>query len=127
MGNFMFDWWFFDEVGTGTNASNPSDYADYIAICSYPNNPPNASYSATMATAGNGVPDVRLSLGGTGNQDAGFDGTNAHSGWNGNVYQTRIEGNPMIGYNAGGWANLPITRSVAWHHARIEVQGAIFP
>ena len=121
LGNFYVDWWFFDEVGTGTNSYAPSDYGDYLAVCYYPNNPPNASYSPTLASSGNGVPSVRLSLGGTGNQDAGYDGVNPHSGWNGNVYQTRIEGNPTIGYNGGGWANLPITRSVGWHHAHIEV------
>lgn len=121
MGNFYLDWWFFDEVGTGTNSYLPSDYGDYIAVASYPNNPPDAPYNPALPTSGNGVPSVRLSLGGTGNQDAGYDGINPHSGWNGNVYQTRIEGNPTIGYNSGGWANLPAPRSVGWHHAHIDV------
>jgi len=121
MGNFYLDWWFYDEVGTGTNSYVASDYADYIAVCYYPDNPPNAPYDPNLATSGgNGTPSVRLSLGGTGNQLPVYDGTNAQSGWNSNVYQTRILGYPA-GYTGTGWANLPIARSVGWHHAHIEV------
>ena len=123
LGNFSLDWWFFDEVGTGTNSHVPADYGDYVAICSYANNPPNASYYANLATSNNGFPDVRLSLGATGNQDGAYDGTNSTSGWNGNAYQTRLYGanTNTLAYDANGWINLPITRSVGWHHARIEM------
>lgn len=120
-GNFYVDWWFFDPVGQGTNGLTGGDFGDYLALAHYTNIPTNAAYASDLIINGAGAPDVRFSLGGTDQQDAGFDGTNELTGFDGTRYQTRILGNTTNSYNANGWINLPISRGLGWHHARIEV------
>ena len=118
-GNFYVDWRFFDCVGQGTNSATPDQYDDFLALCYYSSIPPNQSYNPNLPTSGAGFPPVRISIGGTGNTTPVYDGTSDQSGYDSRKYQTRDES--QTGYTGPGWLNLPVFRSVGWHHARIEV------
>ncbi len=112
MGNFYVDWWFFDPLGQGTNGLSSTNFCDYLAVANYPNIPTNAPYASDLASDGAGNPNVRLSLGGTEQEDGTFDGTK---------YQTLVFGATTNSYDANGWVNLPLSRNIGWHHARIEI------
>jgi hypothetical protein len=112
--NLVMDWWFYDQLGAGG-----TDYKDYIALAFYDTAPPNTDgpiYGTSDDYNLNiGVINVqRLSVGGTGNQDPGFDP---------NFYQARIVGRKIVdgAYNDNGWYNTQTPRSVGWHHAAIVV------
>jgi hypothetical protein len=111
MGNIYLDWWFFDSVGQGTNSTSPFEYDDFIALCFYGDFNSEQIYPPGLNV--NGIqdqPTARISIGGTSSLGAGFNPTN---------YQTLDLNQP--GYDGGGAINLPVARSVGWHHARIEV------
>jgi GH25 family lysozyme M1 (1,4-beta-N-acetylmuramidase) len=101
-GNLMMDWWFYDPKGTGTGASN---YTDYMALAQYLPVSLTNDFVTTTFTQWN----QRMSLGA-----ANVPGFSA------SVYQARIVG-ATGGVNTNGWFNTSVTRSVGWHHARIVV------
>ncbi len=101
-GNIMMDWWFYDPKGTGSGATN---YTDYMALAEYAPVSLTNDYTTTTFTAYN----QRMSLG----------AANV-PGYNVGVYQARIVG-ATGGANTNGWFNTSVARSVGWHHARIIV------
>jgi hypothetical protein len=107
-GNIMLDWWFYDPLGPGD-----LNFGDYAAIGWYNLCPNDTDYPGGGSL--NGSTQIqRLSLGASSNQGTGFDSTK---------YQARIV-SAQDGFVAG-WFNLPVTRSVGWHHGRIVVEGAV--
>jgi Bacterial lectin len=107
-GNIMLDFWFYDPLGAGGTA-----FGDYAAIGYYNTCPNDTDYPGTGSLNGSGQIQ-RLSLGASANQAAGFDNTK---------YQARVV-NASDGYYAG-WFNLPVTRTVGWHHGRIVIEGKV--
>jgi hypothetical protein len=116
-GNVVLDWWFYDPLGAGG-----TDYTDYVALAFYNTaptdtdgpifDPPDDIYDYDLNHTVNGGMLQRLSLGATtAVGDAGFDP---------NYYQARVVG-ATDGYNANGWFNTSVPRSVGWHHAVIVV------
>lgn len=103
-GNIMMDWWFYDPIGSGGAA-----YAEFGAIGYYSLTPTTTDYPDTGSLNSSGQIQ-RLSLGASSSQGTGFDSTR---------YQARVVG-AGDGY-ASGWFNLPVTRSVGWHHGRVVV------
>jgi len=108
-GSIMLDWWFYDPVGA-TNGAN--HYADYVALAYFSNVPGSPDYNFG-ADPGNAL--ELLSLGGSDEQDIGFDPT---------LYQAHVAG-ASDGYFPTGWFNTTTKRSVGWHHARIQVPPAL--
>ncbi len=106
-GNIMLDWWFYDPLGPGG-----STYKEYAAIGWYNLCPNDTDYPGAGSLNGSGQIQ-RLCLGADSNQSGGFDNTK---------YQTRVVG-AQDGYNTAGWFNIPIARSVGWHHGRIAIEG----
>jgi hypothetical protein len=111
--NIKLDWWFFDPVGSKTPAN--ANYQDYVSLASFTAIPTNADYAPDQDP---GFPLTRLSIGASDSQGAGFVSTN---------YQVQILGTTATNaYDTGnGWFNLPVARSVGWHHARIVVGGLL--
>jgi hypothetical protein len=99
-GNFLCDWWFYDPYGTSIAATN---LQEYLAIAQF--TPVSTTSDTSTFTAFN----QRMSL-----------GTFNSSGYNYSNYQARIVG-ATGGFNANGWFNTPVLRSVGWHHARMVV------
>ena len=115
--NVVFDWWFFDPIGTNAGGGySATDYQDFAALAFYDNMPTNADYALNAdGFADPGFPLGQLSIGAA---PAGSQGT----GFQTNEYQAQVLG-ATNGYDrAGGWFNLTNTvRAVGWHHARIVV------
>ncbi len=108
-GNIMLDWWFYDPLGPGGTT-----YREYAAIGYYNLAPNNTDYPGT-GSLNSSAQIQRLCLGASSVQTAGlFDSTK---------YQARVV-NANDGY-ASGWFNLPVTRSVGWHHGRVIVGPAL--
>jgi hypothetical protein len=113
-GLILFDFWFYDTGGPGN-----ANYQDYAALGYYNTAPANTDgpiygdshdYSLNFNVDGNTI--QRLSLGASSVQDGLFDP---------NYYQARVVG-ASGGYNANGdWFNLPLARTVGWHHGGIAV------
>lgn len=106
--NVMFSWYFYDPIDVGGVAT---DFRDYAALAFYDTAPPDndgpANYNLNV-----GITQIqRLSLGGTGATDPGFDQT---------VYQARVPG-ATDGYNAGGWFNTGTPRALGWHQGAIVI------
>ena len=108
-GNIMLDWWFYDPLGPGG-----SDYKEYAAIGWYNLCPNDTDYPGTGSLNASGQIQ-RLCLGADSNQAGGFDSTK---------YQTRVV-SADDGYNAGGWFNTPVARTIGWHHGRIAIEGKV--
>lgn len=109
-GDFTVGWWFYDPLGT---ASDASKYCrDYVALDLYSSgvpansDPPGGGSNSSLAQ--------RASLGMSSNVSAGFDK---------NKYQARVVSD--TGGYSSGWYNLNITRSVGWHQARIYVSSPL--
>ncbi len=102
-GNLELDWWFHDPDGPGG-----VNFRDYAALAFYSLAPSDTDYPGE-GSLNNSAQIQRLSLGAT--TAAGLDP---------HVYQARIVG-ASDGATAAGWFNLPVARSVGWHHARISV------
>ena len=106
-GNIRMDWWFYDPSGPGD-----STYRDFGALGYYSSVPATTDYPGTGSL--NGVaPGQRLSLGTYNTGLTGMDFTK---------YQARSVSSGD-GNTGGGsdWFNTTATRSVGWHHARIQV------
>jgi hypothetical protein len=108
-GNLTLDWWFFDPVGANTNAAAAPKYQDYLSLGCWSAVPANTDFVTNLSP---GIATARLSLGAADSQGAGYQPTN---------YQAQILHTTNAGaYDAAnGWFNLPVTRSVGWHHAKI--------
>jgi hypothetical protein len=115
-GDLKYDFYFYDPNG----ATNGGTYEEYSAIAYYDNAPADTDYPAgsnpTLSTSTSNTIQ-RLSLGAAGYKvnTAGYPQT-----YNSTLYQARILGYTG-GYNSVGWLNLPLTRSVGWHHGEIIV------
>ncbi len=117
------DWWFYDPLG---NASNASDFEDYLALCSYDTAPTNTDYPESAVPEDNanlntglvqGPNYQRLCLGASATLPAG-------GAYDISKYQARIVGSP-VGY-ADGWIDTPRQRTAGWHHACI-ILGPLLP
>jgi len=115
-GDLEYSFWFFDPNGTtnGTNFENNS------ALVFYADSPGNADYpsGANPTLSNSNLSTIqRLTLGAANfkTQSAGAPQT-----YDSTKYQARLIGY-TLGFNSNGWANLPLTRSVGWHHGKIEV------
>lgn len=102
--NFLFDWYFYDPKG---NSAGSNTYNDYAALCLYP--PSVMTGSADYVNANNA-------------RDVEATQRIAVGAWNfGNF------GKYHLGLSSGGgtmtWSDLPVTRSIGWHHGRIAVGG----
>jgi hypothetical protein len=105
-GEVILSWWFYDTLGAGG-----TDFRDYVALAYYDTAPPDTDAPPSF-NLNSGVNQIqRLSLGATFHTDPGFDP---------NYYQARVV-NATDGYNAAGWFNTSVARSVGWHHGVILV------
>ncbi len=114
-GNVYLDWWFFDPVGARTNANASPQYQDFGSLAYYTSIPPNVDYfTNNLGQATPGFATTRLSIGAADSTNGGYKSTN---------YQAQIYPNPSTNtYDpTNGWFNLPVARTVGWHHARIVV------
>lgn len=114
-GNVSLDWWFFDPVGAKTNSTAAPQYRDYASLGYWTGIPGNADYVASnLGQPDPGVVTAQLSIGASTTTNLGYKSTN---------YQAQIF--PTSATNAydqaNGWFNLPVARTVGWHHARIVV------
>jgi hypothetical protein len=112
-GNLSLDWWFYDPIGAGTNASN---FQDFLALGFYPGIPTNSPYDPAAATTFgvNGNASQIMSLGAT----TWFTGNPPPGDADVTVYQARLL-NAASGDGYGqGWRNLTKARTIGWHHAR---------
>ncbi|HXD01080.1 MAG TPA: hypothetical protein VN048_17195 [Verrucomicrobiae bacterium] len=114
-GNVSLDWWFFDPVGAKTNANAAPQYQDFASLAFYTSVPGNADYfTNNLGQADPGLGTTQLSLGAATSQIAGYKSTN---------YQAQIfHTSSSNAYDQpNGWFNLPVMRTVGWHHALINV------
>jgi hypothetical protein len=111
-GDLALSFWFYDPIGT----SNGIHFAGTGGIAYYNTNSPTADYPSSQ-TLNSSTSIDRLSIGGAPytNNTAGFPQT-----YNATEYQARVVGS-SLGYTSNGWINLPLTRSVGWHHGEIVV------
>jgi hypothetical protein len=109
--NILCDWWFYDPVGAGPDASL---FSDYLALGNYPGLPATNDYSDSINSVFLLAQPV-LALGGTEHEGGAFDPT---------VYQAQAFG-ATNGYDPtdalNNWFNTTTPRSVGWHHGRILV------
>lgn len=113
--NLTLDWWFFDPVGARTNANSAPQYRDYVSLSFWTAMPGNTDYHTNVdGMIDPGTANTQLSLGAADSEVAGYKSTN---------YQAQIFRNNVSGdYDTNnGWFNLPIIRSIGWHHAEIVV------
>jgi len=115
-GNLQYDFWFYDTNGT----TNAGQFEANSALAFYDNAPSNSDYPTTPdPSLSDATPSTiqRLTLGAANykTNTAGYPQT-----YNSSRYQARILGYTG-GYNSVGWLNLPLTRSVGWHHGQITV------
>jgi hypothetical protein len=113
--NLTLDWWFFDPVGARTNANSAPQYRDYVSLASWTAMPGYTDYFTNADGAADpGFTNTQLSLGAADSEVTGYRSTN---------YQAQIFRNNVSGdYDTNnGWFNLPIIRSIGWHHAEIVV------
>jgi len=123
VGNFVVDWYFYDFIGPNGNLNASHGFqADAVTVCDYINSdligsdgkmldyPP----SANTANFAESAFDQRLSLGMSRDYSTGYDISK---------YQARIMGASGLAgqYGTLGWVNLPMTRSIGWHHGRVLV------
>ena len=105
-GNIRMDWWFYDPSGPGG-----SGYIDYGALDYYSGSylPANTDYpGSSTAPLSSTYLSQRLSLGANGGDLT--------------KYQARCVGASDGNLSGGGdWFNTTATRSIGWHHARIEI------
>jgi hypothetical protein len=114
-GNVSLDWWFFDPVGAKTNANAAPQYQDYASLAYYASIPTYTDYFTNdLGQADPGLVVTQLSLGAATSQISGYKSTN---------YQAQIfRTSSTNAYDlANGWFNLPVARTVGWHHAYISV------
>ena len=114
-GNVSLDWWFFDPVGAKTNANAAPQYQDCASLAYYASVPTYTDYFIdNLGQADPGLLVSQLSLGAATSQIAGYKSTN---------YQAQIfHTSSSNAYDvANGWFNLPVARTVGWHHALINV------
>ncbi len=103
--NFIFDWYFYDPKGSGEGSST---YNDYAALVLYPSSVVTGTADYVNANNARDVEATqRIAVG----------------AWNvGNF------GLYHLGVSSGGgtmtWSNLPVPRSIGWHHGRIAVGAA---
>jgi hypothetical protein len=114
-GNVTLDWWFFDPVGAKTNANAAPQYQDYASLAYWTGVPLNSDYHTNnLGQADPGIATTQFSIGASPSHVAGYKSTN---------YQAQIF--PTFSSNAydpsGGWFNLPVARTVGWHHAVIVI------
>jgi hypothetical protein len=113
-GNVSLDWWFFDPVGANTNSSAAPQYQDFASLGYWTRIPANMDYATTGGQADPGFAKAQLSIGAATSQIAGYKSTN---------YQAQIfHTSSTNAYDQpNGWFNLPVARTVGWHHALINV------
>jgi len=110
--NVGLDYWFYDVNGQGD-----ANVKDYMAL-GYYNTAGTVPYTQDYPAASNG----NLNTGVTQIERLSLGMYNGGSGWDTTKYQARVVGaTDGSGLISNGWYNLPITRSVGWHHARIAV------
>jgi hypothetical protein len=114
-GNLTLDWWFFDPVGANTNAVAAPKYQDYVSLGCWSGVPTDTDFVTNISP---GVLTAQLSLGAADSQASGYQSTN---------YQAQILHTTGAGaYDTNnGWFNLPVARSVGWHHAKILLAPAL--
>jgi hypothetical protein len=101
-GNFMCEWWFYDQYGTNAGATSMQDY---LALCWDAPVSTSSDASSTLPTI-----NQRMSLG----------AYNGNTGYNFSNYQARIIGGTGGTFGSGNsWYNTATVRSIGWHHARV--------
>jgi hypothetical protein len=114
-GNVSLDWWFFDPVGAKTNANAAPQYQDCASLAYYASVPTYTDYFIdNLGQADPGLLVSQLSLGAATSQIAGYKSTNYQA----QIYHTSSSNAYDL---ANGWFNLPVARTVGWHHALINV------
>ncbi len=114
-GDLYLDWWFFDPVGANTNSGAAPQYQDFASLAFFTSIPLNTDYfTNNLGQATPGFATTQFSIGASTSRGPGYKSTN---------YQAQIY--PTTSSNAydptNGWFNLPVPRTVGWHHARIVV------
>lgn len=114
-GSVSLDWWFFDPVGANSSSNAAPQYQDFASLAYWIPIPVNTDYSLNnLGQVNLDFATTQLSIGASSSQIAGYKSTN---------YQAQIfHTSSTNAYDpANGWFNLPVARTVGWHHAFIGV------
>jgi hypothetical protein len=117
-GSVSLDWWFFDPIGAKTNANSAPQYQDFASLAYWIPIPGNTDYSTNnLGMVNLDFATTQLSIGAATSQITGYKSTNYQA----QIYRT----SSTNAYDqVNGWFNLPVVRTVGWHHAYIGVGAA---